>query len=273
MKSLGNNKLWSHLSLNSDERHRNKEIRERRAVKIYTYRSLVPTVARIANHNPGHSLFFRGQDKDYKLESGASSCYPTIFRTGKTVMSITQLRERYAILDQCSEELVRRLTKKKIEGIARLRKFEEIRWSILQHYGVCGTPLLDVTHSLRVAASLALNNAKQRAYVLIYALPHAQGTITYSTDEEILNVRLLGACPSDALRPHFQEGFLVGTFPSRVKRKHPSLDFGGRLVAKFEIPKKNFWDKDFQEIPADALYPAGDNMMSICSAIRADFTK
>lgn len=185
-------------------------------------------------------------------------------------MSMTQLRERYTILDQCSDELVRRLTKEKIDGIARLRKFEEIRWSILQHYGVCGTPLLDVTHSLRVAASFALNNAKQRAYVLIYALPHPQGTITYSTDEEILNVRLLGACPSDALRPHFQEGFLVGTFPSRIKRKHPALDFGGRLVAKIEITKQDFWDENFHEIPKDALYPAGDKMMSICSDIRAN---
>ncbi len=186
-------------------------------------------------------------------------------------MSISELRERYEVLDRCSEELVRQLAKQKIENIGRLRKFEEIRWSILQHYGVCGTPLLDVTHSLRVAASFALNSGRKGGYVYIYALPHPQGTITYSTDEELLNVSLLGACPSDALRPHFQEGYLVGTFPARVKKKHPALDFGLRLVAKIEIPKKNFWDKDFHEIPEDALYPVGDGMMSICSAIKAEF--
>ena len=143
----------------------------------------------------------------------------------------------------------------KIEGIEKIKNFSELQWSILQHYRVCATPLLDITQSLRVAASFALNSATDKAYIFVFALPYPQGTITYFTEDELLNVRLLSSCPSDALRPHFQEGFLVGTFPSRVKRKQPSFDFGRRLVAKIEIPKKGFWDSNFYAIPKDDLSP------------------
>ena len=63
-----------------------------------------------------------------------------------------------------------------------------------------------------------------------------------------MNVRLLSACPADALRPHFQEGYLVGSFPIRSEKKQPQLDFARRLVAKIEIPKKGFWGRDFDAI-------------------------
>ena len=37
----------------------------------------------------------------------------------------------------------------------RLRRQRILRWSILQHYEICDTPLLDVTQSIRIAASFA----------------------------------------------------------------------------------------------------------------------
>lgn len=257
------------MSLKRGKRYTNKDIRLGNPERINTFRELVPTVARIANHNPDYSLFFRGQGKDYRLNSGSSSFYPTIFRNPGGSLSAKELNKRYRLLDRYSEELVTRLESPVIEGIKKLRKFPELQWSILQHYGVCDTPLLDVTHSLRVAASFALNLASERGYIFVFALPHPQGTITYSTEDELLNVRLLSACPSNALRPHFQEGFLVGTFPSRVKRKRSSLDFGRRLVAKIKIPKKSFWDGTFHAIPDDALCPKDDNMESLCSEIKS----
>ena len=256
------------MSLDSGDRFTNKDIRFSVPARLNTFRELVPAIAKIANHNPDYSLFFRGQSQEYRLNSGSSSFYPTIFSKPGGTLSVRELSKRYETLDKCSEELVVLLDSLNIEGIEKLKKFSELQWSILQHYEVCATPLLDVTQSLRVAVSFALNSAEEKAYLFVFALPYPHGTITYSTEDELLNVRLLSSCPSDALRPHFQEGFLVGTFPSRVKRKQQSLDFGRRLVAKIEIPSNNFWDTNFHAIPEDALFPNDDEIESLCLKLK-----
>ena len=272
MRNFGNTKLWCHLSLDTGERFTNKDVRESDAIKINDFRGLVQSVAYIANHNPDYSLFYRGQSKDYKLSSGSSSFYPTIFRRPGKPLQAKILSERYAVLEKCSQELVISLESIGIDNLRKVKKFRELPWSILQHYEVCGTPLIDLTHSLRVAASFALNNAKENAYIFIFAFPYPNGTISYSTEEELLNVRLLSACPSEALRPHFQEGYLIGSFPPYVNKKEPFLDFGRRLIAKLEIPKKNFWGKDFHAIPNNALYPPNDEVESICSEIKSKYS-
>lgn len=271
MRNFGNTKLWSHLSLDSGEQFTNKEIRESTPTEIPNFRELVKAVAKIANHNPDYSLFFRGQAKDYKLNSGSSSFYPTIFRSPGRSLTTKELEERYQTLENCSIDLVVKLDDLEIDNINKLKKFPELPWSILQHYEVCGTPLLDFTHSLRVAASFALNDAEDSANIFVFAFPYPNGTISYSTEEELLNVRLLSACPAEALRPHFQEGYLLGSFPPRVKRKQPFLDFGRRLIAKFEIPKKTFWGKDFHAIPRKALYPLDDEIEAICTVIKLKY--
>jgi FRG domain len=267
MRALSNNKMWCHLSIESGKRHTNREIRQSRPMKVSNFRELVPVVAQIANHNPDYSLFYRGQPKDYKLTSGASSFYPTIFRSPGRALTNRDLTTRFKRLHDCAKHLVRGLESKNVPDIDRLKKFQELRWSILQHYNVCDTPLIDLTHSLRVAAFFALNQARFEAYIYVFALPHPLGTITYSTEDELLNVRLLSASPSTALRPHFQEGYLVGTFPSEPERKHPSLDLGVRLIAKLEIPKNKFWSDSFHAIPDEALYPDNDLINMVCKDI------
>lgn len=269
MRGLGNSKLWCHLSLDSGELFTSKEIRESIPTIIPNFRELVKAIARIANHNPDYSLFFRGQARDFKLNSGASSFYPTILRAPGSSLTSKVLEERYKTLDACTSQLLTKLGDLDIDNINKLKKFPELAWSILQHYEVCRTPLLDFTHSLRVAASFALNNVADSAYVFVFAFPYPNGTISYSTEEELLNVRLLSACPAEALRPHFQEGYLLGSFPSRINRKQPFLDFGRRLIAKFEMPKKSFWGSDFPAIPETALYPDNDEIEAICKEIKS----
>ena len=268
MRGFYNNKMWCHLSSESGERYTNRQIRQSEPTKAASFWGLVPFVARIANHNPDFGLFFRGQANDFKLKSGLSSFYPTIFRNSGQRLSEGSLKKRFDKLDHCSKLLLTKLDSLKIDGIVKLKKFPELQWSILQHYGVCDTPLLDLTHSLRVAASFALNAASEKAYVFVFALPYPQGTITYSTEDELLNIRLLSASPSEALRPHFQEGYLVGTFPARVDRKHPSFDLGVRLIAKIELETKDFWGENFHAIPYEALYPRKDTIAEVCQGIQ-----
>ncbi|MCP5251636.1 MAG: FRG domain-containing protein [Nitrosomonas sp.] len=269
MRSFGKQKIWSHLSIESDEKYTNQRVRQSDPLRVKNFSDIVQVVGRIANHNPDYTLFFRGQSKDYRIKSEASSFYPTIFRNAGKTLRQKELERRFQRLDACSSHLLKLLAERKVEGIEKLKKFPELQWSLLQHYEVCDTPLIDLTHSLRVAASFALNDGAPEGFLFAFAIPHPQGTITYSTEDELLNVRLLSASPYAALRPHFQEGYLVGTFPTRADSKQSSHDLGVRLVAKLAIPEaSSFWGTDFHAIPNQALYPENDEIKGICEEVK-----
>ncbi|PQP34547.1 hypothetical protein C6A37_07230, partial [Desulfobacteraceae bacterium SEEP-SAG9] len=158
-----------------------------------------------------------------------------------------------------------------IDGHRDLKRRKLIQWSILQHYEVCDTPLLDFTHSLRVACSFAqLNNLSEKAYVFVFGLPYITNRISLNSEHDLVNVRLLSICPPEALRPHFQEGYLVGTdeITDNYDRK-TELDFNNRLIVKFEIPtKRAFWGRGFHQIPERSLYPKSDPIRTLCEEIR-----
>ena len=270
MLRIGSN-IWSHHSIETGKKYPLKDVLSSMPVKIGTFRELVKAVAEISYHNPEQVLFFRGQSAEYfkRTEDGQrlSSFYPSIYRSPGRSLTEDELVSRYTKLQKQSEALLGEFKKRGIQGHDKLSKFPELTWAILQHYEVCPTPFVDVTHSLRVAASFALNDATEFGYLYIFGFPHPNGSITYSVEHELINIRLLSICPPEAQRPYFQEGFLVGTFPSKRLRKHPSLDLGVRLIAKFRLTVNGFWDKHFHAIPPEALYPADDLIKEICAEL------
>ena len=255
-------KLWSHLSISDGKRYYVSEIRKSRPLNVCSYRSLVNKVAEIAFNNPELALFYRGQEREYKSTAFGSSIYPSIYRKkSDTRKSREYLQERFEILEKANYFLLKEFDANGLNGKTVLRKFPEVSWAILQHYEICDTPLLDITHSLRVACSFALRNENSSGIVYVLGMPHTNGSISYYADEEQINLRLLSICPPVAMRPHFQEGYLTGTFPAHQQRfRHTNYDVARKLVAKFEIQKNNFWDDDFHEIPHHALFPANDQM-------------
>jgi hypothetical protein len=267
-----NTKVWSHQSIKTEKKYLLSEVLSSEPLLISTFRGLVRAVANISYHNPEQVLFFRGQEKEYWKETAdgqrVNSFYPSIYRSPGVGLTEDEFEKRYTNLEEKSKALLEALKDEQIKGHDKLAKFPELAWAILQHYEVCQTPFLDVTHSLRVAASFALNEAKNFGYLYVFGFPHPNGSITYSVESELINIRLLSICPPEAQRPYFQEGFLVGTFPSKRKHKHPSLDLGVRLIAKFKLANKNFWDNNFHAIPTEALYPDDDKIKDICSQIK-----
>ncbi len=267
MKGNPNKKRWCHLSIETGAMYNNREIREGKPVLVKSFRELVPAIGKIANYNSELALFFRGQGENYVTNNGLSTFYPSIYRSNGGALKNVDLLAKFEILDGFSRKLLELLELDKRDEMRKLKKFPELQWSILQHYEVCATPLLDLTHSLRVAASFALSGTGRYGYIFVFGLPHPQGTITYSTEDELLNVRLLSASPSEALRPHFQEGYLVGTFPSLVKRKYKSLNLGVRLLAKLRVQRNGFWNRGFHQIPQKALFPDNDRIGDLCKEI------
>ena len=235
---------------------------------ISTFRQLVEQVAKLSFLNKDYLLFYRGQKNDYRNKANSSTFYPTIYRG--EYLTQAELDYRFDKLESASKILVNLLSTNHIDGISEIKRKKFIQWSLLQHYEVTETPLVDVTQSLRVACSFAqLENEEDTAYIYVFGLPYYSNRISINSEHDLINIRLLSISPPQALRPYFQEGYLVGTDDITNDYTYKNeLDLNNRLIAKFEIPnKKRFWGRDFDPIPKSALYPKSDVIEKICKQI------
>ena len=240
---------------------------------IKNFRDLVEQVAKLSFLNKDYLLFFRGQKSDYKNKFNSSTFYPTIYRG--EYLTQQELDYRFDKLQSASKILVELFKKHKVEGLTEFQRKKLIQWSLLQHYEVTETPLIDITQSLRVACSFAqLDNSEETAFIYVFGLPYFTNRISVNSEHDLINVRLLSISPPQALRPYFQEGYLVGTddITNEYINKR-ELDLNNRLIAKFEIPNSDiFWGKEFDKIPNSALYPKNDTIEKICKEIGIDLS-
>jgi len=241
------------------------------AFPVKTYRKLVEQIAKLSYVNKDHLLFFRGQSEDYRNKGNSSTFYPTIYRGD--YLQRREVIHKFDLLNEASRQLKESFANKGISGNQELARKRYIQWSILQHYSVCDTPLLDLTHSLRVACSFAqLFATDSKAYVFVFGLPYITNRISINSEHDLVNIRLLSISPPDALRPYFQEGFLAGTEDITIDySSKDELDFNNRLIAKFEIPnERDFWGSGFSKIPHSVLFPKGDKVQKICEEIKLE---
>ncbi len=242
------------------------KVRKGKGVEITSYRRLVECVAKIAFSNPGFVLLFRGQTKDYR-ENRKTTLFPSMFR--RKFQGGYLLTARYEKLKQTEEALVYKL--KRTEYRNRISRSQLLRWAIIQHYEVCPTPLLDLTNSLAVAASFAFTNSREAGdHVFLYVLgvPQISGSITVVSDQSIQLVRLASVCPPVTLRPYFQEGYLIGTYPlldtidEKMEYARDEVDCSKRLIAKFRLCRIDFWRDGFNPLHESALYPHENNSIT-----------
>ncbi len=265
METIGNQKIWSFYDTGRTCRvAKNTEIRKGRGHRIGSYFELATKVAELQFRNRDHVLLFRGQSGDYRNLQHNTTLKPTLLRPeGRGNPSEAMLMARFDRLEHAERELVARYVASGLLGVDRLRRHRVLRWSILQHYEICATPLLDVTHSLRIAASFASLGDTSKAYLFVLGVPNLSGAVTASAEAGLQIVRLSSVCPPSAARPHIQEGYLLGVYPDlgdyaqRENYFHYEVDFGRRLVAKFVFNPATFWKNDnFPQVAHRALYPS-----------------
>jgi hypothetical protein len=265
MDTIGSQKIWSYVDREPACRIAgNSAIREGRGHRVKDYLDLATKIADLQFRNHDHVLLLRGQGGDYRNRSGNSSLKPTLFRPTKTGNpDRATLVERFERLVRAEQLLVAHYKAAGHFGFDRLKRHRILRWSILQHYEVCATPLLDVTHSIRIAASFASLSGADLAFIYVLGVPNLSGAITASAEAGLQIVRLSSVCPPVALRPHIQEGYLLGVYPEVAEYAqkenyfHHEMDFGRRLVAKFCFKPSTFWKNvKFPQVPRRALYPS-----------------
>ena len=269
METIGTQELWTFLAGRSEATQaKSLNIRKGLGYKVNSFLELANKVAELQFRNRDHVLLFRGQAGDYRNNKGNSTLKPALFRPFKKGNpNSSTLIKRFETLRKAEQYLARRYEQAGFLGIERLKRQRIMRWAILQHYEVCPTPLLDITASLRIAASFASLDHKDEAFLFVIGVPNLSGAITASAEAGLQIVRLSSVCPPKAIRPHLQEGYLLGEYPEltdfvqKQEYFHYEIDFGRRLVAKFRFAPRAFWKDDtFQMVSKEALYPlpAGD---------------
>lgn len=279
MDKLGEQTIWSYFDNQSTARPaKNQKIRAGIGHSVSSYLELAKKVAELQFLNRHHVLLFRGQKADYRTTKNNSMLKASIFRLESSKIPREQtLVNRFETLKTAEGLLSEKYENQRLLGFDRLRKQRIIRWAILQHYEVCPTPLLDVTHSLRIAASFATaNNVCDEAFIFAFAVPNVSGAVTASAEAGLQIVRLSSACPPDAVRPHIQEGYLLGEYPEisdfsqHSKYGYYEMDFGRRLIAKFRFNPDTFWSNEHYPPASEAaLYPSeeGDPLSTIAAEV------
>lgn len=237
-------------------------------IKIPTFHDLIMEIAELSYKNPDVMLFYRGQNSNY-IKKIYSTLYPSIYRSNNE----KEIEFEFKILENSANKLLQELEKDDnvdVEELKEIKKIKLLQYSILQHYEVCKTPLLDLTQSLKVACSFAtLNNKNKTGYIYVLGLPYITGRISVDSENYITNVRLLSISCSSSKRPFFQEGYLVQTeFVSDTNIEKGELDFNRRIVAIYEFENnKKFWESE-TPINENDLYPPKDIMKNICKKIK-----
>ena len=215
-------------------------------------------------------LCYRGQREDYRLGGriGHSLC-PTLWRIrpgesfeGKCAVLLEKdqlLMEAYAAFPDAD---------------GRIRELMDetplARWALLQHYGICATPLLDLTRSLQVACSFASGGADGVGYVYILGLPYQAQAVSVDAKSSIICMSLLGVTPSNARRPLIQEGYLAcdGNWwrvysMADCYTGDCDVDFSVRLLAALKVRLgESFWAGCPNDVlAADLLMPEDDPFM------------
>ncbi|WP_295232426.1 FRG domain-containing protein [Sediminibacterium sp.] len=253
------------------------KVRASEGYKVNTFRELINEIALVTISNRNYEMFYRGQSKDYlnnqskyysdrkpKSTILPSICRPDLKEDGSPKYSVRKqtIRERYEKLFAL------------IEFINKSKKFshrDEYLMSLFQHYEICPTPLIDITQSLRVAATFALKT-KNKGYVYVFGLPYPNQSTSYFIDSGIILLKLQNIMSTNALRPRYQEGYLVGKFPFD-RRKSQFDDLSNRMVAKFFIDNSagTFWDEHFLPMPDDVLYPKNDAVENWLKELKLKF--
>lgn len=243
--------------------------------EVRSFRDLMEKVAFLGSMNKRSVLFFRGQEADLEpLPKLFRSSWSCTFEPDEPFSITTTNRGAYwQELISLGAEVYRVCDEEGLPRWRGMRDYREVQWAVIQHYGLWPTPLIDVTSSLRVAASFALGGSEARAtekvgYLLIAGLPHTTGSITFDIDQQLSLARLSSACPPGAKRPHYQDGFLVGRFPIYEVSGDNLVEKSNlrrRLIAKFKLVdvgggpgEGRFWDAAFPIVSEEATTPSLD---------------
>jgi hypothetical protein len=250
--------------------------------KVASYPELVEWVGKIAYHNNGRFLLFRGQNFDYLTAHAKprSRLAAPIYRPpdGGRIIPRELKDRRLKALSEAKAEFIGLVQQNPAFSREykkwRFLHYDELSWAVFQHYGTLPTPLLDLTQSLHCACSIPLCGDTVPKSVTVYVLGFEETTpnIGYFYRGNYLLMRLMGVMPDFAKRPLYQEGYLAGSFPrSAVFGENEEFNFADLLLGKFEFDPKGFWPRGFPPLSKDMLLPKEDPLEKLLKPVKKKY--
>lgn len=307
------NEPYKLIEFDTSEINPNFTIASSPPVVITSPNELKTRLAYLSQGNPDLKLLFRGQDEDYQSldteyqnfqNNGAtrtrSSLYPTLFReifdlkNGEffNPPSVTLAGHGQVPIDEFVAEFQ--------EGSIRFLEFasshgkkinswnfEDVlqQFAILQHYEVIPTLMLDVTSEINTAMSFGYDETTKKCFLYVFGVPYRGEAISVFPKDDLLVIDLSRLMPPEALRPHYQSGFVLTAHPAIYQKVDglmlrvgtinymPSKnvwDFSRFLLAKFELAGE-FWESELSPklSPVRSYFPdKSDPMFDLCNDVR-----
>ena len=127
------------------------------------------------------SLLFRGQGGDHRNVKGNTSVKPTLFRPeGKGNPDLATLERRFACLRVQSGRWSLAINQPGFEGWTGSSAITCCAGRSCSITKFARRRMLEVTHSIRIAASFASLSANDRAYLFVLGVPNLSGAVTAS---------------------------------------------------------------------------------------------
>lgn len=263
MERITNIKLPEDL-LNHFGKQNPLSVRSGEPFKVSSFSDLVKWSAQVSCLNPEVTILYRGQNDEKNENADKTLLLPSLYRwRNRQKPTDEEVQKRANQLNKTCEKLIEVAQSMVDEGLNpndinfdQLKKRPSLQWGVLQHYGYCSTPYLDVTQSLRMACMFALDGAEvaSRPCVYMLGMPYITDKFFRDSGSELMVVRLLSAMPPVAKRAYFQEGYLVGS-EFDLKKYSSKHDVAQRLLAKFElIGDKGDWISQVSTFSRSDIY-------------------
>jgi hypothetical protein len=239
---------------------------------IRSYPELVQAASFLSMMNKRLFLWYRGQRSDHEL-------LPSLLRESwysqklsKGVPIVGHRLDYWKALPDVARVAYRACEELGLPRWRAMKRVPEAQWAIVQHYELWPTPFLDITRSLRVAATFAFGQETGDpkptiGHVYVLGMPAIDDSISIRFDDQLMLSRLEAVCPPVAARPHFQEGGLVARYPFTAHEgdgaRQVHYDAKRRQIAHFEIHdsggKSGFWTRDFPALNWSSLLPGKED--------------
>lgn len=214
---------------------------------VNSFEELATKVAELAFYNPHHVLLFRGHASSNTNQSSATDLKPSLFLPVKQRLSKNRLIQRMLALKEAEVKFFNLYKEAGLANYQELGRSKFKRWALLEHFGVCRTPLLEVSLSLRVAASVASINNSSDSCIYVLGVPSLGGAMTVDQSGELHVVRLASVFPLTIESHHSRDSYMLGQYTniSDFETDQFALDFDSnfadRLISKFRFSPDLFW--------------------------------
>jgi hypothetical protein len=213
---------------------------------VSSYQDLMAKVMELAFYNENQVFLFKGRALGARSESDSLALKPSLFHPLKDRLATSRLVRRMLALSDAELKFFDLYKQAGLPGREELARTKLKRWALLEHFKVCRTPLLEVSHSLRVATSLATQTANSTGMVYVLGVPCLDGGTTFVRSGELQMLSMASIYPPpnhDVMAAH---GYMLSEFSNissfDVARFASDFDsnFSNRVVGKFKLTS-DFW--------------------------------